>query len=152
GRAFATMLAVFAEMEAASISARVTAARRAIIASGRRAGGRPPLGWTNVPNPHGPGMVLAQDPEWIGVVEELARRAMAGESLYALVRWLEAEGIAPRTRGGRKNGDRWHEASVEAIVRNPALAGMVPYRGDVLRDADGLPVVDESVAIITPAE
>src|SRR5581483_6892866 len=53
GRAFATMLAVFAEMEAASISARVTAARRAIIASGRRAGGRPPLGWMNVPNPDG---------------------------------------------------------------------------------------------------
>lgn len=152
GRAFATMLAVFAEMEAASISARVTAARRAILGAGRRAGGRPPLGWCNVSNPDGPGVVLAKDPEWVGVVEELARRAMAGASLYSLVRWLEAEGYAPRTREGRRNGDRWHEASVDSILRNPVLAGMVPYRGDVLRDADGLPIVDESVAILTPAE
>lgn len=183
GRAFATMLAVFAEMEAAAISARVTAARRAIIQTGRRAGGRPPFGWRNIKNPDGPGMVLAKDPGAIGVVEELARRAMAGESLYGLTRWLEAGGIAPRTREGRKDGNLWHEAIVESLLRNPVLAGMTPYtpgrkplrrkteaddtpegreawkrereaafRIDVLRDAEGLPIVDESVAILTPAE
>ena len=166
GRAFATMLAVFGEMEAAAISARVSAARRAIVHAGRRTGGRPPFGWMNVPNPDGPGMVLAKDPERIGVVEALARRALAGDSVYSLTRWLEDNGVAPRDRKrkpGRKSDRLWHEASVEAILRAPALAGMTPYtpgrkagdnaaRVDVLRDADGLPLVDESIAIITPDE
>lgn len=76
GRAFATMLAVFGEMEAAAISARVKAARRAILAAGRRAGGRPPFGFVNVPNPEGPGKVLAHDPERIEVVRELTVRAL----------------------------------------------------------------------------
>src|SRR4051812_6105949 len=134
GRAFATLLAVFGEMEAASISARVRDARRHLLHQGRRVGGRPPFGFRNVPNPNGDGLVLAQDPERIGVVEELARRALAGESLYALARWLEAEGVSPRGRR-RRNGlgqleeleerdrqpARWHEASVESILRSPAL-------------------------------
>lgn len=160
GRAFATMLAVFAEMEAAAISARVKAARRAIIAAGRRAGGRPPYGWRNVPNPDGPGLVLAKDPDRVGVVAALAGRALAGESLYALTRWLD-EHEPVRARAGRKSG-RWHEASVEAILRNPVLAGMAPYtpgrkpgekrRVEVLRGPDGLPVVDEEVAVLDPAD
>lgn len=152
GRAFATMLAVFGEMEAAAISARVTAARRAIVQAGRRAGGRPPFGWMNVPNPEGPGYVLGKDPDRIGIVEELAVRAMAGESLYSLARWLEAEGIAPRARGQRKDPERWHDSSVETILRAPSLAGMTPYRGDVLRDTDGLPIVQEDVAILSTGE
>lgn len=148
GRAFATLLAVFGEMEAAAISARVTAAREAIIKSGRRAGGRVPFGWMNVPNPNGPGLVLAADPERIGVVSELAARALRGDSLYSLSGWLTEQDVWPRT-GQRK---QWHDASVEATLRSPSLAGMVAFRGDVLRGEDGLPIVDESVAILTPAE
>jgi hypothetical protein len=41
---------------------------------------------------------------------------------------------------------------VEAILRSPALAGLAPYDGDLLRDLNGLPVVDESVAILTTEE
>ena len=163
GRGFATMLAVFAEMEAAALSARVRAARRALVHSGRRVGGRPPFGYMNVPNPDGPGLILAQDPERIDVVKELARRALAGESLYSLARWLESTGVAPRARRGRVDAARWHEASVEAILRSPTLAGMTPYtpgraptdksaRVEVVRDSDGLPIVDESLAIITTEE
>lgn len=152
GRAFATMLAVFGEMEAAAISARVTGARRALLRLGRRAGGRPPFGWMNVENPAGPGFVLARDPERIAIVATLAERALAGESLYALTRWLEASGVMPRQRAKRKDNERWHEASVEAILRNPVLAGMTPDRGDVVRDTDGLPVIDDEVAILTTGE
>lgn len=148
GRAFATLLAVFGEMEAAAMSARVTAAREAIIKSGRRAGGRVPFGWLNVPNPNGPGVVLAQDPERIAVVSELATRALRGDSLYSLSGWLTELDVWPR-KGERK---MWHDASVEAILRSPTLAGMVPFRGDVLRGEDGLPIVDESIAVLTPAE
>lgn len=160
GRAFATMLAVFGEMEAAAISARVTAARRAIVQAGRRAGGRPPYGWRNVPNPDGPGMVLAKDPETIGVVAALAGRALGGESLYSLAKWLTAN-VAPRPSRKRTRAG-WDESTVEVILRNPALAGMTPFtpgrkpgdkaRVEVLRGADGLPLVNEETAILEPAE
>lgn len=177
GRAFATMLAVFGEMEAAAISARVSAARRQLVRDGRRVGGRPPFGYLNVPNPDGPGLVLAQDPETIGAVREAAARAAAGESLYSIARRLESMGVWPRARRRRdgsgsleaqpRQATRWHEASVETMLRAPALAGMTPYtpgrvpgakpghehyvREDVLRRA-GLPVVDGSLAVMTPEE
>jgi len=152
GRAFATMLAVFAEMEAAALSARVRAARRTLVTAGRRVGGRSPFGFMNIANPDGPGKVLAPDPERISIIEEVARRAMAGESLYALARWLEAQGIRPRARSGRKDANHWHEASVEAMLRAPALAGLTALDGDFVRGEDGLPIVDESVAVLSPAE
>jgi hypothetical protein len=66
GRAFATMLAVFAELEAEAISARVTAARATLLRSGRYVGGSVPYGWRSYPNPSGPGFVIEQDPDRIG--------------------------------------------------------------------------------------
>lgn len=147
GRAFAQILSVFAELEAASIAARVKDARRALVHQGRRPGGKPPLGYRNVPNPEGPGFILAQDPDWIGTVEDMARQVLQGASCYTVRRNLEAAGIEPPGRASR-----WHDSSVEAIVTSPALAGLTPYRGDVLRDAQGLPIVDESLAVLTTAE
>ena len=183
GRAFATMLAVFGEMEAAAISSRVKAARKTLLQLGRRAGGKPPYGWMNTPNPDGPGMVLVRDPERIGHVATLAEKAIAGASLYSLTKWLESEGVAPRPRrapgspaSSKPVSARWHPASVEAILRNPVLAGMTLYtpgrkpltrdvrehakgaaleslkRVDVVRDRDGLPIIDESIAIMSPEE
>lgn len=162
GRAFATVLAVFAELEAESISARVKDARRALLRAGRRGGGRPPYGFRNAPNPSGPGVVLAQDPDTIGHVKGLVARAQAGDSVYTLARWMDDAEAPRRARDGRR-GPHWSEAAVESILRNPALAGLTPYqpgrkpgsRPDdwaVLRDEDGLPVVDESVAILSLSE
>lgn len=162
GRAFATMLAVFAEMEAASISARVTHARRTLLTLGRRAGGPAPYGWMNVDNPEGPGKVLAQDPETVGYVIEAVERILAGQTLYQVTRWLDTCGAPRRARAGRST-DRWADSSVEAILRNPVVAGMTPYQpgrkpGEpadplaVLRNPDATPVIDESVAIISTEE
>jgi site-specific DNA recombinase len=162
GRAFATVLAVFAELEAESIAARVKDARRALLKAGRRGGGRPPYGWTNVPNPDGPGIVLAQDPATIGYVAEAAERALRGDSLYSITTWLNESGAPLRPHKGRKH-NRWNEAGVEVILRNPVLAGLVPYAPGrkvneaqdpwaVLRDEDGVPVVDESVAVLSVAD
>jgi site-specific DNA recombinase len=166
GRGFATMLAVFAEMEAAGIAARVKDARRALLKAGRRAGGRPPYGWTNVKNPDGPGLVLAQDPATIGYVKEAAERALRGDSLYSITVWLTESGAKPSARrkpGSAKDAPkvhaRWHEASVETILRNPVLAGLTPYAPgrqpgsvqdpwSVVTDEDGVPIVDESVKVV----
>lgn len=154
GRGFAQMLAVFGEMEAAAISARVKAARSHLVRSGRVVGGTIPYGWRSVPNPDGPGYVLAQDPERIGYVREAARRTLAGRSVYSTVQWLDEVG-APTPTG---KGD-WVYSTVERILRHPVLAGMTPFnpgnsdtkiRGnEVLRDAaTGLPLVDEDLAVM----
>ncbi|PFG44149.1 DNA invertase Pin-like site-specific DNA recombinase [Isoptericola jiangsuensis] len=178
GRGFTQMLAIFGEMEAAAIAARVTAARRTLLNSGRRVGGRPPFGYMNIENPDGPGVILAQDPATIDFVRQAAARAAEGASPYSIARWLEASGVRPRPRRVRDAegnlsekpvaADFWHEASVDAFLRAPALAGLTPYSPgrkpkmtknskdyvvqDVLRGSNGLPVVDESIAIMTPAE
>ncbi|MCM0620026.1 recombinase family protein [Nocardioides bruguierae] len=154
-----TVVAAFAEFEAAQMASRVRAARSAKIRAGLRPGGKPTFGWRNVPSPRGDGYVLAHDPQRIGVVSELVSRALQGHSLYSMRKWLTETGVEtrPRRRAGADRSEppvsaRWHEASVEAILRSPTLAGMTVYDSDLLRGDDGMPVVDPSVAIISPAE
>lgn len=157
GRAFAVVLAAFAELEAAQIAARIKATRTHLLHNGRRPGGRTTFGWMNVANPDGPGKVLAQDPERIGLVSEAAARIMRGESLYGVTQWLNLQGVAPRGWRPRRGQDPdrphvWYDASLDATLRSPAMYGAVAYHGDLVRDADGLPVIDESIAILAPAE
>jgi site-specific DNA recombinase len=156
GRGFATMLAVFGEMEAAAISARVKKARDYLLRSGRYVGGQVVYGWKAVPNPAGPGFVIVQDPDHIGYVKTMVERTLRGDSLYSTVQWLDEVG-APTATGV----EAWSYNTVERIVKHPIVAGMIPHnpghvssrRGnDVVRDDDGLPVVDESLAIMPVGE
>lgn len=155
GRAFAIMLAVFAEMEAEAIRSRVTAAKRALIRAGRVSGGAAPYGYRNAPNPDGAGKVLAKDPERIPFVLEAAHRVQRGDSVYSVAKWLNESGAPPK---GRRNETGWTVTVVRRLLENPALAGMTPYnpgntgkqRGsEVLRGPDGLPVIRDDIAIMT---
>ncbi len=146
GRAFAQVLAVFDELEAATIRARVAAARTHLLNAGRVVGGTVPYGWQSVRNPDGPGLVLAQDPDRIDYVRGMAERVLRGNSIYSVVQWLDEVGAPTPTGRGS-----WVYSTVERILRHPILAGMTPFnpcnetkeRGaNVLRDSDGLPVAD----------
>jgi len=162
GRAFATLLAVFGEMEAEAIRARVRAARTHLLRSGRVVGGTVPYGWRSVRNPDGPGYVLAHDPERIEYVRGMVDRASRGQAIYSVVQWLDEVGAPlPSASQRRRKGAGWSYSTVERLLRNPILAGMTPLnpgnttkvRGtEVLRDADGLPVVDESVAVMSASD
>jgi site-specific DNA recombinase len=152
GEAFAIMLAVFGQMEAATIRARVTAARDYLLRSGRYVGGAVLYGYRAVENPGGPGYVLVHDHEQIGYVREMVRRTVAGLSIYSTTQWLDEVGAPTKT-----GVEKWSYNTVDHVVRHPLLAGMVPHnpgrvakgRGDdVVRDEDGLPVVDEVLAIM----
>ncbi|MDQ3578020.1 MAG: recombinase family protein [Actinomycetota bacterium] len=164
GRAFAVMLAVFGEMEAEAIRARVRAARAQLRKTGRFAGGGIPYGYRSAPNPDGPGRVLVADPErrrWLVAAVEMA---MAGATVNAVATWLTEQG-APLPDGRksiRKSGNvRWISHTVRGLLRNPVLAGMTPNnpgRGRsannvdpfaVVRDDNGDPVVTESLAVIS---
>lgn len=162
GRAFATLLAVFGEMEAEAIRARVKAARRFLVMNGRVPGGTLPYGWRSVPNPDGPGLVLAQDPDRVGYVQKAVERTQQGHSIYSTVQWLDEVGAPlPSASQRTRKHDGWSYSTVERLLRNPVLAGMTAYnpgnttqiRGEeLLRDNAGLPVVDESVAIMSTSE
>jgi site-specific DNA recombinase len=164
GRAFATILAVFGELEAASISARVKAARSALVKAGRVAGGTVPYGWRSIENPDGAGFVLAQDPERIKYVRGMAERVLAGDSIYSVKQWLDQEGAPlPDASQTHRSAEGWAYSTVERLLRNPILAGMTSFQPGrkrhepkdttaVLRDESGMPVVDESTAILTTDE
>lgn len=165
GRAFAVMLAVFGEMEAENIRARVRAARAHLIAAGRFVGGGIPYGYQSAPNPDGPGRVLVKDPERISWLTEAVAMAMRGTTVNALATWLTRQGAPLPATGKRVPGDTgWNRQAVDGLLRNPILAGMRPHnpgRGrsgnrvdpfSVVRDELGAPVIDESLAIITVAE
>jgi site-specific DNA recombinase len=162
GRAFAQMLAVFGELEAAAISSRVRAARAHLIQGGRVAGGTKPYGWYSTANPDGPGWVLAQDPERIDWVRAMAARALGGDTIHSIARWLEAENAPLPRRARRRATGRWEYTTLHRLLTNPILAGMTlynPSRGapsttirDVLRDSRGRPLIREDLAIISVVE
>lgn len=147
GRGFATMLAVFAEMEAAAIADRVRGARKTLLHSGRVAGGKVPWGWRSVRNPDGgPGYVLQQDPDAIEHVRLAVERTQAGHSIYSTQQLLAEQGV--------KVG----YTSLERTIRNPLVAGLIAWtpgnkgkaRGDgLVRDANGLPVRYPELAVTT---
>lgn len=167
GRAFAVMLAVFGEMEAEATRARVRAARAQLLKDGRWAGGGVPYGYRSAANPGGPGWVLVKDPERQPWLVEIVGMASRGVTVNAITTWLTSEG-APLPEGStmrRKSGrTAWNRQTVDGILRNPILAGMTPYnpgrpksakRADplaVFRDDHGEPVVNDTLAVITPEE
>lgn len=171
GQILAGILAGFAQMEAEAISSRVKGARTHLLTAGRVVGGTVPYGWRNVRNPKGPGMVLAQDSDCIDYVRGMAERVLRGNTIYSVVQWLNEVGAPTPTWRVPLAWKPWTYATVERILRHPILAGMTPFnpsapsqardqdkkkskaRGtNVLRDGDGLPVVDDSVAILSVAD
>lgn len=166
GRAFAVMLAVFGEMEAEAIRARVRAARAQILKDGRWPGGGIPYGYRSIPNPGGPGRVLARDDERIGWLAEVVRRALRGETVNSIATWLtECGAPLPVRQAERTSGSTsWNRQTVDGLLRNPVLAGMTPCnpgraksakRVDpfaVLRDERGDPVIREGLAVISVQE
>ena len=163
GRAFAVMLAVFGEMEAEAIRARVRAARAQILRDGRWPGGGIPYGYQSVPNPDGPGRVLMKDVERIGWLSDAVAKALRGETVNAIATWLTESGAPlPVRRAERTSGSTsWNRQTVDGLLRNPVLAGMTPHnpgrakstkRDDpfaVLRDDRDRPVVNEALAIVS---
>ena len=161
GRAFAVMLAVFGEMETEAMRARVRAARSQLLKVGRFAGGGIPYGYTSVPSPNGPGQVLVKDPVLIGWLADAVAMGLRGKPVNAIARWLTEQG-APLPKRQRTSGATgWNRQTVLGLLRNPVLAGMRPYNPGrrraggpvdpfaVVRDEQGQPVIDTSLAIIS---
>jgi site-specific DNA recombinase len=153
GRSMARQLVIFAEYEREIIRARVKNAYDTARVNGKYPGLQFPFGYVPVKLP-GKGWGLEPDPIYGPIVEQAADRLIAGESLSAICRWLDAEGIAtPRNAvrefKGKKalQGDaRWNQTSLASILRSPAVIGETTvndgkvHRGKSLRDDSGVAV------------
>lgn len=141
GRFVATILAAFAEMEAAVIATRTAEGVRGARALGRWPGGTPPYGMKIVPNPNGPGYILAPDDQEAPVIRDAAAAVLSGKALYSTALDMTRRDVP--TRGHGKASGRWSVATLSKILTNPAIAGYTysgNADGDLLRDPDtGLP-------------
>lgn len=159
GRAFATILAVFGEMEAESMRARARSARAQLYRDRRWPGGGIPYGYRTAPRPDGVGRILERDPEKAEWLEQIIRRALAGQTVSSIASWLTSM-HAPLPRPRRSGSTTWTRQTVLGLLRNPTIAGMLPRNPGrqrnsgpadpfaVVRDDAGQAIVDASLAVI----
>lgn len=134
GRAMASMAAVFAELELATIRQRV----RAAVAERRRQGrrlGRPPFGYKSSAIKGEP---MEPDPNDAPLLQELFRRYAAGEPAWQLTHWLN------EVRGPVGWGKQWYAQTVILVLSNPAYIGKMRSKGEVL-PAQHEPLIDDDL-------
>ncbi|WP_218938434.1 recombinase family protein [Modestobacter altitudinis] len=78
---------------------------------------------------------LTHRPEEADVIRALAARALAGESLTSLSKWLDESGV--RTVTGRP----WRTVTVRQLLLNPRMYGMRTHRGETLTRAVWEPII-----------
>lgn len=134
GKFFATILAAFAEMEAATIRERVLKGNAKARELGRFMGGVPPYGYRAVPHPSGEGRSLEIDPDEAAIVRELAETILGGATIYRATRDLNERGIPSKT------GKAWSIQAVRQVLTSPRIVGRRTHAGKVITGPDGLPI------------
>lgn len=145
GRAFAQLIAMFAELERGMMTERLANARAHLRNTNRHVSGRPPYGLKIVPSPDGKGKILARDAEAVAIIREVIRRLINGDTRNAIAEDLAARGVrSPREQTAIKPNPkpaRWSGETIKVILAHPSLLGhKVDERGHVVRDADGIEV------------
>jgi site-specific DNA recombinase len=106
-------------------------------------GGFPPYGYRRAGQMPAPGnakkniVAYEADPAGAGVVEEIYRRYLGGDSPHALASDLNSRGVVPpkstgvsANRHARRGKAIWQEATIRNLLRNPLLGGWAAYKGD----------------------
>lgn len=130
--------ALLAENEAEKIRERVLRAHRANVAAGR---------------PHGPilygykakrcpdtGRLLERvtHPERAAVLQEAARRVLAGESAWTVARDFNARGLEAPGRSGK-----WVPRVLASMLKNPSYAGLRVHKGQIVGPGQWEPLLSE---------
>lgn len=134
GRFVAQILAAFAEHEASTIRSRVLAGNAAARSEGRFLGGTPPYGYRSAPHCSGAGRTLVVEPGEAAVVRAAASRILDDRwTLYRTVRDLNERQVPSKT------GRQWTIQALRSVLTGVAVLGRTTHRGEVVRDASGLP-------------
>lgn len=99
------------------------------VRAGKPANGKPRWGYAYDPVEK----VHKPDPETGPVLADLYRRYVAGESVYALVRWLNGHGYQTSPGYGRKAAGAWSDRSLRRVLDSGFAAGYFRAGGDAKR-------------------
>lgn len=121
--------ALLAEKEAEQIRERILRGNRSAALAGRP-GGRTPYGYRPVRD-LGSGRVitLEPNPERAPIVQEAARRVLAGEALNAVARDFTERDLPPP-------GKAWSGNTVKSILSSSSHAGLRTHQGRIVGDAN----------------
>lgn len=131
--------AVDAEYEAAKTAERIQRDVRAAAAEGKPHG-KNLYGYQRVykAGPRGPVLDLIEEhPEQAPVVKEAARRAMEGETFYAIAKSFNERDIPPRRPSFKEKRRHlgWTAVAVKQMLTVPAYAGKRVHQGEIVADA-----------------
>ena len=143
GRMMLNLLSTFAEFEAAQIGQRMVTSQAYRRKAGR-ALGSPAFGYRSEQRADGAYRVLHE--QEAGEVRWIVEQILAGSSLRSVADSLNKRGV--RT----KQGNLWSTSTLSQMLESPQIAGMRPYKGDVVRGTDELPIIDEHLAIVSMTE
>lgn len=135
GRLQARVAGAVARHESEHKAERLRAKHEELAERGRWSGGPRPYGY----RPVGDGN-LEVIPDEADVVRELAARVLAGESLHALCRDLEARKV-PTARAAR-----WRPATLSYMLRSPLIAGQRRWHGEGSMQAVWEPIIDAATS------
>lgn len=131
GRMVARHLGTAARYEVEHMIERQQAAKLQAAASGRWKGGRRPFGY------EADGMTVREGEA--AEVRKAAESFLAGMSLHALARDLNARGVTTST------GGLWKPSEVRKLLLRPRNAGMMEHRGEVIGKAKWQAIIGEQV-------
>ncbi|MGQ1836948.1 recombinase family protein [Kocuria turfanensis] len=80
---------------------------------------------------------VTHHPEEAPVIRELARRALAGETLTSLVTWSQNQGIKT------SQGKDWRTSTLRTLLTNPRMWGMRVHQGEVIGPGVWEPIITE---------
>ena len=151
GRAIAGVLIIFAELEREMIKDRVKSGYDSRRAEGRYSGLQFPFGYEPVPltfHPDGRAASWGYKPgRYAEVVRKMVDMLVNVQSLGAIVRWLNHEGIPTPRDAVREfynsplTGAEWRTQSVVKILQSDAILGAVTSNGESVRGHDALIVM-----------
>ncbi|MFD0169924.1 recombinase family protein [Streptomyces decoyicus] len=129
---------VIAKAEVRKIKRRTRRSHRRRAEEGIPVGGKRPFGWQDDK--------LTLEPEEAQYLAQAARDVIARKSLHSILAAWRQQGV--RT----VHGNEWQSRSLKLALWNPRLCGWRKHNGELVRDADGVPVMGKWEAVITPKE
>ncbi len=135
GRMSARVVGAVARSESEQKSERLTRKHQELAEHGRWKGGPRPYGYRVMT---GKGTLEPVTAE-AAVIRSAARRVLAGETVYAIVRDLNQQAVPTAT------GAAWRPPTLRRILTNPTTAGLREYRGEVVGPAVWDPILDPAL-------
>ena len=130
--------AVISKMEVRKMQRRMRTSHRARATQGKPPGGTRPFGWRDDR--------LTLDPAEAPLLRRAAEEFIAGRSLNSIVNeWRRLEVVTTL-------GNPWTATSLKVTLANPRLCGWRAINNELVRDADGNPVVGQWEPVLTPEQ